>query len=61
MPHKCRTPYYDICGNFCISNRDNYVFILPEILDEFYTHYQLFLNTKLIQFLLSCSRYRDGN
>ena len=59
MPHKMfGLPYYDICGNFGISNRDNYVFILPEILDEFYTHYQLFLNTKLIQFLLSCSRYR---
>lgn len=51
-------PYYDVSGSYGISNRDNYVFILPELLDEFYEHYQIFLNSKLVQFILTCSRYR---
>ena len=59
IPHKMYgLPYYDISGCYGISNRDNYVFILPELLEEFYEHYQIFLSTKLVQFILSCSRYR---
>lgn len=51
-------PYYDVSGSYGISNRDNYVFILPELLEEFYEHYQMFLNSKIVQFILTCSRYR---
>ena len=59
LPHKMYgLPFYDISGAHGISNRDNYVLILPEVLDEFYEHYQIFLQSKLVQFILSCSRYR---
>ena len=63
LPHKMYgIPYYDCSGHFGISNRDNYVFHLPEtgehVNDVLYRQYTYFLSTPFVQFILSCGRYR---
>lgn len=59
LPHKMfGIPFYDISGKYGISNRDNYLLILPDNLSEFYPYYEQFLKSKFVQFILSCSRYR---
>jgi hypothetical protein len=55
-------PYYDISGNYGISNRDNYVIIL-DINDDLerktkYLKIKDFLSTKLILFIYETTRYR---
>ena len=55
-------PYYDISGNYGISNRDNYIVLLniqndKERKDK-YLLLKEFLSTKLIMFLYETTRYR---
>ena len=58
-------PFYDIEGHYGISNRDNYVILIPEIQQlskeerrKVYEKYKRFLTSKFAIFLFSTTTYR---